>query len=661
MRLYIAEKPSLARAIAAVLPKPQQKQNGFIQLANGDCVTWCIGHLLEQAEPEHYDARFKQWRMEHLPILPEQWQWKAKSKTASQLRVIKGLIKQASSLVHAGDPDREGQLLVDLVIEHCKAKLNLKQQCQRVLLSDLNPAAVARALKQLQSNQEFSALSTSALARSRADWLYGINLTRAYTLKGQQQGYSGVLSVGRVQTPILGLVVRRDQEIAEFVSRPFYQVEAKLHTELAESFSAMWQPSEACEPYQDEDGRVLSRPLAEHVAKRITQQAAVVTRLKQQDKQQAPPLPYNLSSLQIDAAKRFAYSAKQVLDICQALYERHTLITYPRSDSRYLPKQHHRDAPQVLAAIKANSQDLAKACTNADPSLRSKAWNDAKVDAHHAIIPTEKYYAAAKLGEAERRIYQLIARQYIAQFYPHYRYAHTEAMISIADGLFKASANQIQDLGWKVLFPQKKSADEQALLPALKEGQSLHCSEGVVLDKHTQPPKAFTDATLLSAMTGIARFVKDPALKAVLKETDGLGTEATRAGIIELLFKRGFLFRQSKHIYASDSGKALVNALPAICTWPDMTAQWEMQLDAISQRKQSYGQFMQGMQGQLNTLVEQSASVNAQAFAGIAAPASKKRYRKAKSSAVSGKTKALASSVKAKAKPKSRGRKLTNQ
>ncbi|WP_432454934.1 DNA topoisomerase III [Agarivorans sp. QJM3NY_29] len=632
MRLYIAEKPSLARAIAAVLPKPQQKLNGYIQLANGDCVTWCIGHLLEQAEPEHYDARFKQWRLEHLPIFPEQWHWQAKSKTAAQLRVIKGLIKQASELVHAGDPDREGQLLVDLVIEHCKAKVALKKSCQRLLLSDLNPAAVSRALKQLKLNQEFAALSTSALARSRADWLYGINLTRAYTLKGQQQGYGGVLSVGRVQTPILGLVVRRDQEIANFVSRPFYQVEAKLRTESGELFSAFWQPSEACKPYQDEEGRVLSRPLAEHVAKRICAQAAFLQSLKQQDKQQAPPLPYNLSSLQIDAAKRYGYSAKQVLDICQNLYERHTLITYPRSDSRYLPKQHHADAPKVLAAIKNNSSDLADAVDDAVPRRQSKAWNDAKVDAHHAIIPTEKRYLAQNLGEAERRVYQLIARQYIAQFYPHYRYAHSEALIQIADGMFKASANQLLELGWKSLFPKKKNTEDEPLLPPLTQGQALHCIEGVVLDKQTQPPKAYTDASLLAAMTGIARYVQDPALKAVLKETDGLGTEATRAGIIELLFKRGFLQRQAKQIHASDSGKALVMALPELCTWPDMTAHWEMQLNGISQRNQSYQGFMQGMQAQLSDLVKHSASINAQAFVGLVKPAAKGAARRGKRS-----------------------------
>jgi len=636
VRLYIAEKPSLARAIAAVLPKPQKKHQGYIELANGDCVTWCIGHLLEQAEPADYDAKYKQWRFEHLPIFPEQWQWRAKSKTASQLKAIKGLIKQATSLVHAGDPDREGQLLVDLVIEHCKTKAALKQACQRLLVSDLTPAAVARSLKQLKPNQQFAALSSSALARTRADWLYGINLTRTYTLKGQQQGYAGVLSVGRVQTPVLGLVVRRDQAIAEFVSRPFYQVEAELQTEQGEHFKALWQPSEACQPYQDEDGRVLSRPLAEHVVKRVQQQPATVDTLKQQDKQQAPPLPYNLSSLQIDAAKRYGYSAKQVLDICQNLYERHTLITYPRSDSRYLPKQHHGEAPEVIAALKANSEELAKACSEADPTLRSKAWNDAKVDAHHAIIPTAKRYAASQLGEAERRVYQLIARQYLAQFYPHYRYAHSEVMVLIAEGLFKATANQVQDLGWKVLFPRKQN-DEEQQLPPLSQGQSLQCVDARVLDKQTQPPKAFTDASLLAAMTGIAKYVQDPSLKSVLKETDGLGTEATRAGILDLLFKRGFLLRQAKQIHASDSAKALVAALPELCVWPDMTAHWEQQLNAISQRQHSYQAFMQQMQSQLNQLVEQSASVNAQAFVGLAKPAKAGRKSYARRGKTAGK------------------------
>ncbi|MFT5009280.1 MAG: DNA topoisomerase-3, partial [Granulosicoccus sp.] len=243
MRLFIAEKPSLGRAIAEVLPKPLKKGEGFVTAANGDTVSWCIGHLLELQAPEAYNPAFKKWSHEHLPIIPEKWLLTPKRNTSKQLGVLRSLVKQASSLVHAGDPDREGQLLVDELINFLGVKGDKKATVQRCLINDLNPAAVSQAVANLRRNQDFIPLSTSALARSRADWLYGINLTRAYTLQGQQVGYKGVLSVGRVQTPVLGLVVRRDLAITAFVSHPFYEVWAQLATATGERFKAKWQPS----------------------------------------------------------------------------------------------------------------------------------------------------------------------------------------------------------------------------------------------------------------------------------------------------------------------------------------------------------------------------------------------------------------------------------
>lgn len=621
MRLYIAEKPSLGRAIADVLPKPHKKEEGCIYVGNGDCVSWCIGHLLEQAEPDAYDPAYKQWRLEHLPIIPKQWRLQPKAAAKKQLAILRKLVKKADDLVHAGDPDREGQLLVDQLIEFLGVRGQRRERIQRCLINDLNPPAVKRALNQLRHNKAFVPLSVSALARTRADWLYGINMTRAFTLQGRKVGYDGVLSVGRVQTPVLGLVVRRDREIDRFQSKPFYQVIAHIETPASATFKAQWVPSDACQPYRDEEGRVLSLGLANKVVASITGKPALVISTTRRNKQQAPPLPDNLSALQIDAAKLYGLSAQQVLDGCQALYERHKLLTYPRSDCRYLPEQHFAQAASVLAAIADNSDALKSAVNQADAKRKSKAWNDKKVDAHHAIIPTAKHADCGRLTQTEQRLYYLAARQYIAQFYPPHDYRECEIQLEIAGGRFVAKSKESKNLGWKKLFEKKTTRLQQGhsqeepndaqmnpTLPEVKKGETLLCRQGELLERQTSPPKPFNDASLLAAMTGIGRYVDDKALRAILKETDGLGTEATRAGIIELLFNRGFLLRNGKQVRASEAGKALIDSLPVIATQPDMTARWEMELNAISRREANYVDFMQPLEAWLRTLITQNQS-----------------------------------------------------
>ncbi len=630
MKLYIAEKPSLGRAIAAVLPGPQKKEEGLIRCGGDQVVSWCIGHLLEQVEPDAYNEAFKQWRLEHLPIVPQEWQLKPRKGVSKQLSVLRKLVKSADAIIHAGDPDREGQLLVDEVIEFLKVPTSKKSQVQRLLISDLNPDAVRRALQRMKSNREFVPLSVSALARSRADWLFGINMTRALTVKGRSSGYHGVLSVGRVQTPVLGLVVQRDAEIDAFIAKPYYEVDAHLLTERGERFTARWQPSEACAKYQDDEGRVLSKALAANVVARITGQPARLLKDERKNGQQAVPLPYNLSSLQIDCAKRFGLNAQQVLDAAQALYEKHNLITYPRSDCRYLPAEHFGEGARVTQAISRTQPELATAVQNADLNLKSKAWNDKKVEAHHAIIPTSKAASPERLSRAELQVYSQIARQYLMQFYPPCRYADRRVEVEIAGGLFVAKVRQILDPGWKALLGKEAEDETEGQLPALKADELLHCERGELLEKMTQPPKAFTDATLLAAMTGIARFVQNAELRKVLRETDGLGTEATRAGIIELLFRRGFLERQGKQIHATAAGKALIAALPDELSRPDMTAHWESQLDAISRKAFNYQGFMQPLQDALPQLI---SSIQPQALSGIPAPkAGPKRRRKPASS-----------------------------
>ncbi|MDU4464124.1 DNA topoisomerase III [Haemophilus parahaemolyticus] len=604
MRLFLAEKPSLARAIADVLPKPHQRGDGYIQCGDNDVVTWCIGHLLEQAEPDAYDERFKMWRMEHLPIVPKQWKLVPKKETLKQLQAVEKLVKKADILVNAGDPDREGQLLVDEVFSYLNVPLEKRSQIQRCLVSDLNPNAVKKAIEKLQNNRDFIPFATSALARARADWLYGINMTRAYTLQGREAGYKGVLSVGRVQTPVLGMIVRRDLEIENFEPKDYFEVMANVCVpETNETFQAQWQPSKACEDYQDEDGRVLSRGLAENVAKRITDQPATVTDYQDKIETETAPLPYSLSVLQIDAARRFGLSAQAVLDICQKLYETHKLITYPRSDNRYLPNEHYNDRFKVMSAIAHHLLEYAEKPEAVDPNIRNRCWNDQKVEAHHAIIPTAKQ-GNVQLTENEKRIYQLIARQYLMQFCPDAEYRKGQIQLEIAGGKFSASSRSLLTAGWKSLLGREDSDEVMLpLLPVVKKGQVLHCDSGEIVSKKTQPPRYFTDATLLSAMTGIARFVQDKRLKKVLRETDGLGTEATRASIIELLFKRGFLIKRGRNIHSTEAGRILISALPETATLPDMTAHWEMQLTDISKKQASYQQFMHELVTQLPSLL----------------------------------------------------------
>lgn len=608
MILYIAEKPSVARAVAQALPGASRQEAGFIRMAGGDIITWCVGHLLENAEPEQYDPAYKRWRREHLPIIPLQWQSVAKPQTRAQLETIVRLIHQCDTLVHMGDPDRVGQILVDEVIRYAGVSKARRDAVQRCLIRDMNPDAIRRALADLQPNRNFIALSTSALARARADWLYGINLTRLCTLLGQRQGYQGVLSVGRVQTPVLGLVVARDEEITGFTPKPFYEVDAHLITAQQATFRARWRPGPACEPYQDEEGRVLSRALAENVAARITDQPAQVIEAKETVRREAPPLPYNLSALQIEAARRFKLRAARVLEICQRLYEQHKLLTYPRSDCRYLPADHHAGAATVIGAITATLPALQPAAAHGDLQRRSKAFDDTQISAHHAIIPTARTLDAARLSEEERQIYQLVAERYLMQFCADYEYADYRIALTIAGGRFEAHRLSPRTPGWKSLLPEREQPPAVNPLPPLQPGEQVHCQRGEVLTRETTPPRPFNDATLMAAMTGIARFVSDPAIKRILRATDGLGTEATRAGIVELLFARGYLTRKGQQIQATDTGRALIASLPPLMTRPDMTAHWEAQLEAISQKKLSYQQFIDGLTQQLRQLIEEVGS-----------------------------------------------------
>jgi DNA topoisomerase-3 len=615
MRLFVAEKPSLARAIAEALPGPARPAKTHITCGDGSVVAWCVGHILETAPPERYRPELKTWRLEDLPIVPRDW--KLDVSRPELLRAIETLLERATRVVHAGDPDREGQLLVDEVLEY----LGYQGPVDRVLLRDLNPDAVRRQLERLEPNAKYRPLSLSALARQRADWLYGMNMSRLYTLLGRQGGYDGVLSVGRVQTPLLGLVVARDRAIAGFQPRPYFVLGAELRTAKGELFRARWAPGPAAEPHLDDQKRLLVRRIAEAVRAQTEGKTGVVTARTEDKKVEGPPLPYCLAHLQIDAAKRLGLSAQQALDTCQSLYETHRLLTYPRSDCSHLPVSHHAHAREVLAAVARQAPALAAAIGRADPSLRSKAWNDTKVTAHHAIVPTPSAVAPpATLRERERAVYELVATRYLAQFYPPHEYLQAELEIDIAGQRFVATGRQTLAVGWKAVAPTAleegaggdpapEDKPSAAPLPRVEVGDALTATSIPIHDKKTQPPKAYTDASLLAAMCHVAQLVSDPNVRKILTEADGIGTDATRAQIIETLFERRYVARVTKAIVSTETGRALIDALPQVATTPDLTAVWEAAMRAIQAEEQSLAAFLTRVSTQLQSLVAQGRAL----------------------------------------------------
>lgn len=607
-RLFIAEKPSLARAIAEALPGPSQRRDGYIECGNGDLVAWCAGHILALAPPDAYDPAFSEWRLEHLPICPTTW--KLTVTAPDLLRTIKALLPRAASVVHAGDPDREGQLLVDEVLVH----LGYRGRVDRVLVSDLNVAAVRKAIAAIEPNTKFLSLYEAAVGRQRADWLYGLNMTRLYTLLGRASGYDGVLSVGRVQTPLLGLIVRRDLEIEDFVPKPYVTVVAEI-AGAAHPFLAAWRPGRTAEAALDPDGRMVDAALASLIERKTAGQPGVIAKATRDRKQEPPPLPYSLADLQIGGGKQLGLSPKRILDVCQALYETHRLITYPRSDCSYLPEGHLPQAADVVRALTAVEPRLAELAAAADLGLRSRAWNDKKITAHHALIPTPRASADVRLHEDERNVYGLIARRYLAQFFPPHEFDQVEAHIAVAGELFVAKGRHLVALGWRRVLDRPDLAVEEMSredaggedlntpIPPLTVGQAVTAARTRVVAKKTQPPRRFTSATLVEAMTGIARYVTNPQIRQLLREADGIGTPATQAAIIQTLFDRHYIEEHKRQVTSTPTGRALIRALPDVATQPDMTALWEATLRKVHDGAAPLDGFLGAVRSQLTELV----------------------------------------------------------
>ena len=613
MRLLIAEKPSVARSIAAVIGS-SRTHDGFIETPDL-VLTWGFGHLLSLEKPEDYKGG--RLDMEDLPFVPASFRKSPRDKdSAKQLNIVTKLIQRADEIIHAGDPDREGQIIVDEILQHA----GWTGPTRRLWLSAVDPTSIRKALDSLRNNADMADLSASAECRSLADWLVGMNGSIALSRKIQAAGGTEALSLGRVQTPTLALIVRRDHEINGFSKRHHYTVLAHI----AGGIDARWKMSADLDGLSD-DGLLLDKAVADQTASRITGKPARVVDCQVKQGSRAAPLPHCLSSLQKIASARFGMSAKATLAAAQSLYEG-GFTTYPRTDCQYLPEEQLGAASTLLADLTSAGVTGA---ASADASLKHEAWSTSKVEAHHAIVPTGKAFSGDDAPAA--KVYRLICEAFIRLFYPPEKFETREAAFDI-DGLaFIAKSRTTISTGWTGIGADDDEDGDldsrrhaTAALPDLKHGETRTCEAGEVESKETKPPRRYTDGTLIAAMTRVHTLVDDTKLKARLKETSGLGTEATRAAIIENLLVRGYAERAGKDIRATDRGKALIaavkNLYPAAAD-PGVTAIWEDALSAVAAGKISASDFMEAQTKHVHKLVD--AIRDAPAISGMGPAASK--------------------------------------
>ncbi|WP_448111244.1 DNA topoisomerase III [Pseudomonas lini] len=601
MRLFLCEKPSQGKDIARVLGA-LQRGNGCYN-GSGISVTWCIGHLVEAAPPEAYDERFKRWSLDQLPIIPVKWRMDVKADTAAQYKIVKQLLAKASELVIATDADREGEMIAREILDLCRYQGSI----QRLWLSALNEASIRKALVSLRPADETERLYYSALARSRADWLIGMNMSRLFTLLGRQSGHQGVLSVGRVQTPTLRLVVDRDREIELFVSVPYWVIDIRL-SQLGQPFLAQW---EAPQNATDDAGRCIRQAVAHQTLQSLRQaQEAQVIEVQTQRVREVPPLPFDLSTLQEVCSRRFGFGVQETLDIAQSLYETHKATTYPRSDSGYLPENMLAEAATVLESLIVSDPSAKALIHSVDRQQRSRAWNDNKVSAHHGIIPTLEPFRIEALNESERTVYELIRAHYLAQFLPHHEYDRTCVQFTCGGHTLQANGKHIVESGWRRVFEsdpatsEDESAQRSQILPPLTSGSCCSVQQVELRALKTQAPKALTQGELIKAMKGVAKLVTDPRLKQTLKDTTGIGTEATRANIISGLLSRGYLYKKGQSVRASEAAFTLIDAVPSAIADPATTAIWEQAFDMIETGQMTLDSFIAKQTTWITQLVE---------------------------------------------------------
>ncbi|MCX2960963.1 DNA topoisomerase III [Rodentibacter caecimuris] len=589
MKLYLCEKPSQARDVAKVLGATQ-KGEGYLSTPDGvTVVTWARGHLVEQFSPEQYNPTLKAWRLDTLPIIPSQWQVAPKADTKKEYKTVLSLLKKAKFVVISTDIDREGETIAREMLEIAK----YTGPIQRLWITGLDDISIRKALSQLKTNEETLPLYYAGLARSRADWLIGMNFSRLFTLLAQQKGYQGKpLSVGRVQSPTLSLVVNRDREIQNFIPKQHFTLQVML-SEGMQPFTTQYVIPEQ---YCDADGLCLSAQVIQAANQQIRQigQAKVESVETKREKQSAPLL-FALSDLQSEANRLYGLGAQQVLDIAQSLYETHKATTYPRTDCGYLPESQLAEAPRVIQCLIQSDSRLQPLASKLNLNQKSRAWNDKKITAHHGIIPTMAKVDINKMSEEEFKLYDLIRRRYLAQFLPVSETDKTQIVLKCGQHVLAARGNVLIAPGWKILFGKTLDEEDESkqALPTLTQGQTCRVVDTEMKNQQTTPPNHFTEGTLLSAMKNAARFVTDERLKQRLRETEGLGTEATRAGTIQGLIDKGFLAKKGKSLIATNEAISLIDNLPVLLKDPGLTALWEQALNQIAEKTLSLDVFMQ--------------------------------------------------------------------
>lgn len=589
VKLFLCEKPSQGNDIAKVLGATKRGE-GCLSTPDGQLtVTWGIGHLVEQLNPEEYDPAFKKWAFETLPIIPGKWGLSPKKETKKQFNVVMKLIKQAKLVVIATDIDREGETIARELLDLA----GFRGQIKRLWLSALDEASIRKALASLKNNEETLPLYYAGLARSRADWLIGMNFSRLYTLLAQQKGYQGKpLSVGRVQSPTLSLVVNRDREIKNFIPKQHFTLQVML-SDGKQHFATQYViPEQYCDP----DGLCLSVQVIQAANRQIRQlgQAKVESVETKRERQHAP-LCFALSDLQSEANRLYGLGAQRVLDIAQSLYETHKATTYPRTDCGYLPESQLAEASRVIQYVLQSDQRLQPISAVLNLNQKSRVWNDKKITAHHGIIPTMVKVDISKMSDEEMKLYDLIRRRYLAQFLPISETDKTQIILKCDQHILSARGNVLVTPGWKILFGKSLDEDDDTpqALPTLKQGQICQISDSEIKTLQTSPPNHFTEGTLLTAMKNAARFVTDERLKQRLRETEGLGTEATRVGTIQGLIDKGFLQKKGKSLLATEAAMMLMDSLPTMLKDPGLTALWEQALNQIAERTLSLEVFMQ--------------------------------------------------------------------